>query len=564
VCVNGNNLDITKGNMADAMDHLVCQGGVMPKMETCNNQDDDCDGIVDGMSQVCYGGPNGTDGVGPCHGGQQKCANGVFGACIGEVRPSMEVCDGVDNDCNGKVDDVMGAGGACCPSGLCGMGICKAGTLQCSGGGLQCIGGQGPTGDICDGLDNDCNGKVDDLPGLGNACVPQNGCAGTLVCDINLKMVICKSNGMGGIEVCNGIDDNCNGLVDEEPDVTMNDNRLNQPCGNPMNLPPPCKAGKTICVKGMIKCDGMEVGPMPEVCDGADNDCDGNIDNSAPCPMNFVCYMGECDPLCDPGEFPCPGGYTDTKINGVCICVPDRKCNPPCMNGTFCDPKTGQCVDKCANVTCNAPFKCDQGVCYGCEHGGVNPAFACMGQCQKCSTATHQCETDKCCNVMCDKDKFCDPNTGMCVATCANGCPAGQICSNGTCVNDKCAMRPKPCPEGQVCDPNSGECVQDPCTNTMCSPHLACCMNACVADPCEKVTCPKDTTCHVNTLTCNITCDAVPVEDRDQIVSAGGAFSCAAAPGRRGTPDALLGLLAVLGLIGARRRTSRRGPEGVR
>src|SRR6185295_876715 len=185
------------------------------------------------------------------------------------------------------------------------------------------------------------------------------------------------------------------------------------------------------------------------------------------------------------------------------------------------------------------PFKCDQGVCYGCEHGGVNPDFACKGQCDRCSTTTHQCEVDKCCNVNCEMGKFCDPNTGMCVATCAMGCGVGQICSNGTCVDDLCAKRPKPCPEGQACDPNTGTCTNDPCQGKTCSPHLACCNNACVPDPCEGVVCKplttgEQTVCHVNSLSCQITCDAVPLEDREQIVGAGGAFSCAAAPGRRG------------------------------
>jgi Bacterial lectin len=56
-----------------------------------------------GDVQVCYTGPAGTLGVGLCKAGQQLCTGGVFGPCTGEVVPSPDVCDGVDNECNGMV-----------------------------------------------------------------------------------------------------------------------------------------------------------------------------------------------------------------------------------------------------------------------------------------------------------------------------------------------------------------------------------------------------------------------------------------------------------------------------
>jgi len=85
-----------------------------PGLEVCNDIDDDCDGEVDAvglqpLSQSCYSGTEGTQGIGVCQAGLQTCNNGSFGACAGEVLPSAEVCDGLDNDCNGSVDD----GGVC-------------------------------------------------------------------------------------------------------------------------------------------------------------------------------------------------------------------------------------------------------------------------------------------------------------------------------------------------------------------------------------------------------------------------------------------------------------------
>jgi hypothetical protein len=67
-----------------------------------------------GDMQSCYTGPAGTSGVGPCHGGMQTCAGDgkSWGPCMGQVTPANEgaaCADGVDNDCNGKIDCADGA-----------------------------------------------------------------------------------------------------------------------------------------------------------------------------------------------------------------------------------------------------------------------------------------------------------------------------------------------------------------------------------------------------------------------------------------------------------------------
>ena len=70
----------------------ACGGEILPTTETCNGIDDDCDGTIDeGVTQSCYTGPSGTQGVGACRAGTQTCVvggTGTWGACAGQVLPA--------------------------------------------------------------------------------------------------------------------------------------------------------------------------------------------------------------------------------------------------------------------------------------------------------------------------------------------------------------------------------------------------------------------------------------------------------------------------------------------
>ena len=93
----------------------------------CNGLDDDCDGSIDegchcdpGAVQPCFLGPPARRGVGACADGAQIChrdgeLSSRWGDCTGGIRPTEEVCDGLDNDCNGCADDLD----ACVPNGTC-------------------------------------------------------------------------------------------------------------------------------------------------------------------------------------------------------------------------------------------------------------------------------------------------------------------------------------------------------------------------------------------------------------------------------------------------------------
>lgn len=55
--------------------------------------------------QSCYTGAGNTQGVGACQAGTQTCVQGAWTACQGEITPTTEVCDNIDNNCNGQIDE---------------------------------------------------------------------------------------------------------------------------------------------------------------------------------------------------------------------------------------------------------------------------------------------------------------------------------------------------------------------------------------------------------------------------------------------------------------------------
>jgi len=151
------------------------------------------------------------------------------------------------------------------------------------------------TDETCDGLDNDCDGLIDegfdvDADGY-TVCGTDPSNPGTT----HLSLADCNDADAavhpGAEDVCDGADNNCDGSIDPGCECFEGADR---PCGMEVGA---CELGIQLCTGGVwAECTGGVMPAATDPCDGIDNDCDGPADEDADCGAGMVCIDGACEP----------------------------------------------------------------------------------------------------------------------------------------------------------------------------------------------------------------------------------------------------------------------------
>jgi hypothetical protein len=411
--------------------------------------------------------------------------------------------------------------------------VTRATTRPCFGcsvwGKESCIDGKWQN---CDAPKNCCTSShvICAVDGLYGQCAQ-----GEMICKDNPKDPndqYCKQINFSVPEECNGLDDDCDGIIDNPDKIPPRD--CTNTCGNKgkeycivgewaqcdaepccTNKGKPCITDKPgICAQGTVVClDEKEFcqpnnTPMPEICNGLDDDCNSVIDNGVTnqcggcgeipetacprdgadlckgydvCNPNQKCINGECSWRCQNNE--CPGNL-ECSINGYCV----TSCNGVKCGQTD-DCIQGRCVDLCSGITCEGGKTCFHGNCVpdncyniGCEIGEI---------CKDSSCVHNPCDGVICDPVLDNKGQFC--RDGICVFSCGRvTCEKGRKCVDGNCVGDPCYnVR---CDEGMICsaDADGGSlCVNDPCIGKDCGKGRVCVNGDCQDNPCNGVSCPR-------------------------------------------------------------------------
>jgi cysteine-rich repeat protein len=328
----------------------------------CDGLDNDCDGTTDESVSLSATAPLATVQYGLCAGTKQVCDAGSWQepprSSIEGYEASETACDGIDSDCDGSVDENVNT-----PLATNQAGVCVGSRQVCANRSLQepdptSISGYEVAETSCDGIDNDCDGSVDEALTRPLANVQEGVCYGAVqVCSGESGWTEPNYSQIEGYEavesLCDGIDSDCDGVVDERVDTPLAINQAGL-----------CANSRQICVNGALvepdltMISGYEASEAS--CDGIDSDCDGSVDERLnPLPANVqegVC-IGAMK-VCDNGEWVEPD-YSD---------IPDYEANE----------------DNCDNVDNDCDGSVDEGLNFFQTTCGIGICQrAGLGQCNR-------------------------------------------------------------------------------------------------------------------------------------------------------------------------------------